>query len=111
MPALRYGIIGGGFITGFQLRALEQVRGVEVAGLVSRTAPEALAAGARRVFVGHGGSATTDGGLAALRSLSPTARLAGVELVAAVLWLQERPRWKSRRKRWSWWRSNWFWIR
>ena len=32
MPALRYGIIGGGFITGFQLRALEQGRGVEVAG-------------------------------------------------------------------------------
>jgi predicted dehydrogenase len=44
---LRYGIIGGGFITGFQLRALEQVRGVEVAGLVSRTPPEALAADAR----------------------------------------------------------------
>ncbi len=36
------------------------------------------------MFVGHGGSATTDGGLAALRSLSPAARLRGVELVAAV---------------------------
>lgn len=45
---------------------------------------EALDAGARRIFVGHGGSATTDGGLAALRSLSPAARLRGVELVAAV---------------------------
>lgn len=44
----------------------------------------AVDAGARRVFVGHGGSATTDGGLAALRSLSPTARLRGVELLAAV---------------------------
>jgi glycerate kinase len=44
----------------------------------------AVDAGARRVFVGHGGSATTDGGLAALRSLSPTARLRGVDLVAAV---------------------------
>lgn len=44
----------------------------------------AVDAGARRVFIGHGGSATTDGGLAALRSLSPVARLAGVDLVAAV---------------------------
>jgi glycerate kinase len=44
----------------------------------------AVDAGAKRVLVGHGGSATTDGGLAALRELSPTARLAGVDLVAAV---------------------------
>ncbi|CAN5537997.1 glycerate kinase [soil metagenome] len=44
----------------------------------------ALDAGARRIFVGHGGSATTDGGLAALRALFPAARLKGVELVAAV---------------------------
>lgn len=44
----------------------------------------AVDAGARRVFVGHGGSATTDGGLAALRALSPAARLRGVDLVAAV---------------------------
>ena len=47
MAALRYGIIGGGFITGFQLRALENVRGVEVAGLVSRRPPEQLASLAR----------------------------------------------------------------
>lgn len=45
---------------------------------------EALDAGARRIFVGHGGSATTDGGLAALRALFPTARMRGIELVAAV---------------------------
>jgi glycerate kinase len=45
---------------------------------------EALDAGARRIFVGHGGSASTDGGLAALRALFPTARMRGVELVAAV---------------------------
>ena len=45
---------------------------------------EALDAGARRIFVGHGGSATTDGGLAALRALFPAARLKGVDLVAAV---------------------------
>lgn len=44
----------------------------------------ALDGGARRIFVGHGGSATTDGGLAALRALFPPARLKGIELVAAV---------------------------
>jgi glycerate kinase len=42
----------------------------------------AVDAGARRVLVGLGGSATTDGGLAALRSLYPLHRLAGIELVA-----------------------------
>ena len=44
----------------------------------------ALDAGARRILVGHGGSATTDGGLGALRALFPAARLRGVELIAAV---------------------------
>lgn len=44
---LRYGFIGGGFITAFQLRAIEQVRGIEVAALTSRTAPHALAQWAR----------------------------------------------------------------
>lgn len=43
----------------------------------------AVLAGARRVVVGCGGSATTDGGLGALRALEPHARLAGVELVVA----------------------------
>lgn len=43
----------------------------------------ALDAGARRVIVGVGGSATTDGGLAALRALHPLARLRGVELLVA----------------------------
>jgi glycerate kinase len=42
----------------------------------------AVAAGARRVIVGLGGSATTDGGRGALDVLKP-ARLAGVELVVA----------------------------
>ncbi|MCB0961473.1 MAG: glycerate kinase [Acidimicrobiales bacterium] len=45
---------------------------------------EAVDLGARRIFVGHGGSATTDGGLAALQALFPTPRLRGVELIAAV---------------------------
>ena len=44
---LRYGLVGGGFISAFQLRALAQGRGVEVAGLVSRRPPEALARLAR----------------------------------------------------------------
>lgn len=43
----------------------------------------AIDAGARRVIVGMGGSATTDGGLGALRALYPTPRLRGVELVVA----------------------------
>lgn len=42
----------------------------------------ALDAGATRLLVGLGGSATTDGGLGALRALYPLHRLAGVEIVA-----------------------------
>jgi glycerate kinase len=44
---------------------------------------EAIDKGATRVIVGLGGSATTDGGLAALRALHPLGRLKGVELVVA----------------------------
>lgn len=44
----------------------------------------ALDAGARRVIVGAGGSAATDGGLAAVGALNPRRRLhAGVELIVA----------------------------
>lgn len=43
----------------------------------------ALDAGSKRVIVGVGGSATTDGGLGALRALEPLARLRGVELIVA----------------------------
>lgn len=43
----------------------------------------AVEAGAERVLVGMGGSATTDGGLGALRALHPLHRLRGVELVCA----------------------------
>lgn len=43
----------------------------------------ALDAGAQHVLVAVGGSATTDGGLGALRAMSPFARLRGVELVVA----------------------------
>ncbi len=54
MKALRYGIVGGGFISAFQLKALRQVRGVEVAGLVSRRPPEHLAAYVREHGLGEG---------------------------------------------------------
>lgn len=43
----------------------------------------ALDAGARRVVVGLGGSATTDGGLGAIRALGSTPRLRGVRLDVA----------------------------
>lgn len=43
----------------------------------------ALDAGAKKVVVGVGGSATTDGGLGALRALFPLQRLRGIELVVA----------------------------
>lgn len=43
----------------------------------------AVAAGARKVIVGLGGSATTDGGRGALAALQPHARLRGVQLVVA----------------------------
>jgi glycerate 2-kinase len=43
----------------------------------------AVKEGARRVVVGVGGSATTDGGLAAVRALEPHSRLHGVHLVVA----------------------------
>lgn len=43
----------------------------------------ALDCGATRVIVGVGGSATTDGGLAALRALHPLGRLKGIELLVA----------------------------
>lgn len=43
----------------------------------------ALDAGCRRVVVGVGGSASTDGGLGALRALEPLARLRTAELVVA----------------------------
>ena len=43
----------------------------------------AVESGARRVLVGVGGSATTDGGLGALRALHPTQRFRGIELVVA----------------------------
>lgn len=44
---------------------------------------EAVEAGAKRVLVGVGGSATTDGGFGALRALYPLQRLRGVDIRVA----------------------------
>lgn len=44
---------------------------------------QAVQRGASRVIVGLGGSATTDGGLGALRALHPAQRLRGVDMVVA----------------------------
>jgi len=54
MATLRYGIVGGGFVSAFHLRALKQVRDVEVAGLVSRRPPEHLAAVVKKEGLGEG---------------------------------------------------------
>lgn len=43
----------------------------------------AIDAGCRRIVVGVGGSATTDGGLGALRALEPLSRLKSIELIVA----------------------------
>ena len=50
---LRYGIVGAGFVSAFHLRALESVRGVEVAGITSRTPPVELAESARARGLGE----------------------------------------------------------
>jgi predicted dehydrogenase len=52
MEPIRYGIVGSGFVSQFHLRALEQVRGVDVAGLTSRRPPHELAASARERGLG-----------------------------------------------------------
>lgn len=75
---------------------MARASGLELAGGAARNDPiaastagtgelisAALDAGATRVIVGVGGSATTDGGLAALRALQPLGRLRGVELLVA----------------------------
>jgi len=44
MKRLRLGLIGSGFISTFQVRALDQIRNVEVSGLLKRSGSEKLAA-------------------------------------------------------------------
>lgn len=52
MSQIRLGLIGGGFIARFHLRALEQVRGARVEALYSRTPPHALAEAACAAHLG-----------------------------------------------------------
>jgi len=54
MSALRYGIVGGGFIAAFQLEALRQVRGIEVAGFVSKDPLDDLLAQTSKYRLGEG---------------------------------------------------------
>jgi predicted dehydrogenase len=55
MQTLRYGLVGSGFNSQFHVRALESVRGVEVAGITSRTPgnAQALAASTRARELGE----------------------------------------------------------
>ena len=75
---------------------MAQASGLEVAGGAASNDPlnsttagtgeliaEAVQAGARRILVGVGGSATTDGGLGALEALPSEARMRGVEVIVA----------------------------
>src|SRR5436190_2196033 len=59
--------------------APDKLRGTATA----HEAAAAIAAHARHVIVGAGGSATTDGGLGALQALGHGARTAGVRLTVA----------------------------
>ncbi len=43
----------------------------------------AIDAGCRRIVIGVGGSATTDGGLGAIRALEPVGRLRGISMIVA----------------------------
>jgi len=83
------------------VRGVAVIEMAEAAGLVLAGGPEAndpveatttgvgelialaVESGARRVIIGVGGSATTDGGLGALRAMHPTARFRGVDIEVA----------------------------
>jgi predicted dehydrogenase len=54
MKPLRYGIVGGGFVATFQCRALQQVRGAEVVGFVSKDPVDRLATWVRETGLGEG---------------------------------------------------------
>ncbi len=54
MAALKYGIVGAGFLAHFQARALMQVRGIEIAGVVSPQRAAAFSDFVRRHQLGAG---------------------------------------------------------
>src|SRR5690606_12403435 len=55
MPPLRAGFVGAGFIAKFQVRAMAQIRNMELAGITSRARAhdEEVAAMARQLGVGE----------------------------------------------------------
>ncbi len=56
---------------------MAEASGLLLAGLEARTS------GARRIIVGVGGSASTDGGLGAIRAMEPLVRFSGIDLIVA----------------------------
>ncbi len=54
MKTLRYGIVGGGFIAAFQLQAIREVRGIEVAGFVSKDPLDKLITYTKEHGIGEG---------------------------------------------------------
>ncbi len=52
MSTLRYGIVGGGFVATFHCRAMAQVRGIEVAGFISKDPLDRLIALAKEQQLG-----------------------------------------------------------
>jgi glycerate kinase len=100
--ALVTGPLGDAINAGWQLRERRAViemataSGLELVGGASGNDPvaastygtgelisAAIDAGARRILVGVGGSATTDGGLGALRALYPLPRARGIDIQVA----------------------------
>jgi predicted dehydrogenase len=62
--SLRYGFVGAGFVAGFHLQGLRQLRGVDVAGVTAPSGAEALAARARQWGLGETATYDTVGELA-----------------------------------------------
>jgi predicted dehydrogenase len=54
MAALKLGIVGAGFVANFHVRALTQVRNMEVAGITALKGAEALAAAVKKLGLGEG---------------------------------------------------------
>lgn len=53
MHKLRYGIVGGGFVAAFHMRAFCQVRGIEVTGIVTGAPADKLIAFANEHGIGE----------------------------------------------------------
>ncbi len=53
MAALKLGIVGAGFVANFHVRALTQVRNMEVAGITALKGAEALSATVKKYSLGE----------------------------------------------------------